>query len=92
MVVVKVVLGHEHGPQHFSATVQMMQVTAREVRTGVTVTRRIHRLVRVSMLGIANLQRAVAGKEIAVARIARGHDTVEHVYAQGPGPVAYRRP
>src|SRR5690554_265935 len=71
--------GIEHRAEHFSTAVEMVQVGAGEVLASVAVTIAFQRAGGMAMLGVANLDGAFGSEQVAIARIAGGHDAIEHV-------------
>ena len=47
VVVVQIMVGHQHSAQHFSAAVEVMQISAGEIFAGIALTAIIDRLLRV---------------------------------------------
>ncbi len=81
LIMPQVMDGIEHAAEHFAALVQVMQIGAGEVLTGVAITGRIQRRLIVAMYRVADLDHSRLGKQVTVARIAAGHHAVEHVHA-----------
>lgn len=81
MVVVKVMDGIEPRPEHLVTTVQVIKIGTRVMRAGVAVAGGVERAVIIAILGIANFHHPLAGEQVAIARVARGHDAIELVNA-----------
>ena len=80
-VVVQVVDAREHRAEHFAATVEVVQVSAREVLAGVARTAHVGRRLIRFVARVAQLEVTEAREQVAVARIARRHHAIEHVDA-----------
>ena len=72
--------GIEHGTEHFIAAIQVVQIATGEVLTGVAIALFIQRTGIETVLGVADLDGAFGGEQVAVTRVTRGHHTVEHVH------------
>src|SRR6185295_4296510 len=78
-VVMQVVDGVEARAEDLVAAIEMAQVGAREIATGVAGAGRIER-PRVGVVGgVADVHHALRGEQVTVARMARRHHAVEHV-------------
>ncbi|MNI88619.1 hypothetical protein D3C73_1459350 [compost metagenome] len=73
--------GIQHAAQHFAALLQVMEISAGEVRAGVAITGRIQRRIIVAMERVADLDHPCIDEQMAVARVTRRHHAVEHVDA-----------
>ena len=73
--------GVELCAQDFADTVQMVQVGAAEILTGVAGAAFINRTLVEFVFGVFDFQIAKTGKQPAVTRIAGRHDAVEHIHA-----------
>src|SRR5215213_8111717 len=67
------------GSGHFAGLIKMPQIGPRKVAACITAARRIDRTVVFRILGVLDVDRSFAGKQLSVPRVARGHDAVEHV-------------
>ena len=85
LVVVQVVDGVEPGTQDLAALVEVAQVGAGIVATGVAAAGLVDGAGVVGIAGIADAQQAVPGVEKAGAGVARGNDAVEHVHPAAHG-------
>ncbi len=81
-VVVQVMRGGQHAEQHFAAAVEMVQIGARELSAGGAGAGVVKRSFVLLEAGVADAQIAEAGEQVAVARIACGHDAIEQVDAR----------
>ena len=81
LVEVQIVDGVELCAQDFADTVQMVQVGAAEILTGLAGAAFINRTLVEFVFGVFDLQIAKTGKQPAVTRIAGRHHAVEHIHA-----------
>ena len=65
--------------QYFVATVEMMQVSARIIATGVAITLSIERTGVAFMFRVTNFYHAVSHKQMTITGISRWHHTVKHI-------------
>ena len=81
LVEMQVVDGVQLRAQNFAGAVQVVQVGAAEMRTGVAGAGFVERAGVVFVLGVFDFDVAETGEQPAVAGVAGGHDAVEHVHA-----------
>src|SRR5215207_8783961 len=84
-VKMQVVDGVEPRAQDFVAAVEVAKVGAREILARIAAAFRVHWREIVLMHAVADVDDAGRGEQVPVARMTRGHDTVEHVYAARHG-------
>lgn len=81
LIKMQVVDGIELCAQDFAGAVQVVQVGAAEMLAGVAAAACVQRRGVVFVLGVFDFHVAKAGKQPAVAGVARGHHAVEHIHA-----------
>src|SRR6185436_16233887 len=80
-VIVQVVDGIESRTQDFIASIEVTQVGTGEIPAGVAGARRVEGTGVRLVGGIADVDHALRGEQVPVARVARRHHAVEHVDA-----------
>ena len=81
----EVVDGVQLGAEDFVAFVEMVEVGAAVVAAGVAVAGGVEWAGVGFVAGVADAEQALAGEQMAVARVAGGHDAVEQVDSFGHG-------
>ena len=81
LVIAQIVYRVQLRSQYFVALVEMMQIGAAEVLTGVAIAAVVQRRRAVAMDRIANPDDPAGREQMPVAGVARRHDTVEHIHA-----------
>ena len=87
----QIVNGVEHGAQHFTTAIQVVQVSATEAPacravvsfesvTGVARTSFIQRRMIGFVACISDLQVSKAREQVSVSRVSGGHHAIEHVH------------
>ena len=76
----KIVPGIQPRAQDFIGPGQVMQVGAAVVAAGVTLTLLIQGPLAAAVRCIAYADVAGRGKQVTIARVASGHDTIEHIH------------
>ncbi len=76
----QVMQGVQARTQYLVGTIQVMQVGPGVVAAGITMAIRVCCRSAVAVFGIADANHARAGKQLAIARVAGGHDAIEHIH------------
>ena len=71
--------------RHLAGQVEMPEIGTRMVAAGVAPARPIEGSIVLGIAGVLDVDAALAGEQLPVARVARRHDAVEHVDAPGNG-------
>ena len=71
--------GSQLGAKNFIALVEVGEIAPGKVFAGITVAMSVHRLGAGLVSGIAQLQHASTGEEVAIAGVSGGHHAVEHI-------------
>ena len=72
VIVVNIVRCHQHRTQHFSATIQMVDICARKVLASIAITLVVYRDIRRFVLRITNSDNTGGSKQMSIAPVARG--------------------
>ena len=80
LIVVEVVDAIESRTQDLVAAEEVAQIGPAEIATGIAATGRIQGTSVARVCGISDTHNAIVGEEVAIARIACRHHTIEHVY------------
>lgn len=73
--------GIETRPQNLVATIEMMQVRARIIATGIAIALGIERAGVTLMLRVSDFHHAIGNEQMTVTRVSGWHNAVEHINA-----------